>query len=55
MRTIKLREYTVYEQVSGLFEGRVVPRGTVTAPNCTDALRIAKQKGFIAPLIGDKK
>ena len=46
-----MKTYIVYQQIGGVVE-RVF---TLTADTAVDALRIAKQKGFWAPIIGDAK
>jgi hypothetical protein len=45
----KIRKYQVYRQVEGILE----PARVVDAANPVDALRIAKQKGELAPVIGE--
>jgi hypothetical protein len=45
----KIRKYQVYRQVEGILE----PARVVDAANPVDALRIAKQKGESAPVIGE--
>jgi hypothetical protein len=44
-----MRNFNVFEQR----EGVVVYMQKVTAATAVDALRIAKQKGYCAPIIGD--
>lgn len=48
-RKPELKKFIVYRQV----EGELVYMDTVDAEFANDALRIAKQKGYFAPVIGD--
>ena len=45
-----MKNFNVYAQLDS-----VVKVGVVTAKCAVDALRIAKQKGFVAPIIGEAK
>lgn len=44
-----MKNFNVFEQREGILHYMQ----KVTAPTAADALRIAKQKGYIAPIIGD--
>jgi hypothetical protein len=44
-----MKNFNVFEQRDGV----LVYMQKVTAPTAADALRIAKQKGYVAPVIGD--
>jgi hypothetical protein len=44
-----MKNFNVFEQR----EGELVYMQKVTAATAVDALRIAKQKGYVAPIIGE--